>query len=168
MIRSILLAAFFCAAAFAQNQTLDSGADYGKAASTFPRIWKPYQSRFIPEPANGDPAPLQIVDGKLHLTLHKLIAAVISNNLTIASARIYPAIAQTDLLRARSGQSPRGVDMASIPSGVFAGAEGGSILGSAGGGGGAASNAGGITGGASAVNIRPSGVFDPTVSVSFS
>ncbi len=168
-MKLILIAALsFCAAALAQNQSPDVEPDYGHAAPVFPRIWKPYESRFVPEPANVDRARLEIADGKLHLTLHKLIAAVIANNLTIASARIYPAIAQTDLLRARSGQSPRGVDMASIPSGVFAGAEGGSILGSAGGGGGGGSNAGGITGGASAVNVRPSGVFDPSISVGFS
>ena len=77
-------------------------------------------------------------------------------------------MAQTDLLRARSGASPRGVDVSAIPSGVFAGAQGGSILGSAGGGGGGASNAGGITGAASQVTIGPSGVFDPTFSVNFS
>ena len=53
------------------------------------------------------------------------------------------------------------MDASTIPSGVFSGAEGGSILGTAGGGGGGSSNAGGITGSAGAVNIRPSGVFDP-------
>jgi outer membrane protein len=98
----------------------------------------------------------------------QLVEAVVENNLTVASARYYPAEAQTDLLRARSGASPRGVDVSVIPSGVFAGAQGGSILGTAGGGGGFSSNAGGITGAASQVQVRPSGVFDPTLSVSFS
>jgi outer membrane protein TolC len=98
----------------------------------------------------------------------QLVAAVVANNLTLAAARYYPPMAQTDLLRARSGASPRGVDASVIPSGVFAGAQGGSILGSASGGGGGASNAGGITGGASQVNIGPSGVFDPSFRVSFS
>jgi outer membrane protein TolC len=92
----------------------------------------------------------------------------VENNLAIASARYYPAEAQTDLTRARSGASPRGVDVSVIPSGVFAGAQGGSILGTAGGGGGGASNAGGITGAATAVNIRPAGLFDPTLGASFS
>jgi outer membrane protein TolC len=92
----------------------------------------------------------------------------VENNLTLASARYLPSIAQTDLLRARSGASPRGVDASQIPSGVFSGAEGGSILGTAGGAGGGSSNPGGITGSAGRVSIRPSGLFDPTVSFNFS
>ena len=108
-------------------------------------------------------------DGKLRLSLAQLVAAVVENNLTIASARYFPSIAQTDLLRARSGASPRGVDASEIPSGVFSGAEGGSILGTAGGGsGGGSSNPGGITGSAGRVSIRPSGLFDPTISVNVS
>ena len=51
---------------------------------------------------------------------------------------------------------------------MFAGAVGGSILGTAGGGGGGSSNPGGITGAAGRVSIRPSGLFDPSLSVSFS
>jgi hypothetical protein len=69
------------------------------------------------------------------MSMDLLVAAVVANSLAIASARYYPSIAQTDLLRARSGASPRGVDASQIPSAVFAGAEGGSILGTAGGGG---------------------------------
>ena len=82
---------------------------------------------------NSDSAPLTVEDGKLRLSMAQLVAAVVENNLTVASARYYPSIAQTDLLRARSGASPRGVDASVIPSGVFSGAEGGSILGTAGG-----------------------------------
>jgi outer membrane protein TolC len=146
-------------------------SDYSVPAKAFPSVLKPYQSRPVPEPvlSNAASAPLEVVDGKLRLSMAQLVTAVVENNLAVAGARYYPAAAQTDLMRARSGQSPRGVDQSTIPSGVFAGAVGGSILGGAGGGGGgAASNAGGITGGASQVALRPSGVFDPSVSASFS
>ncbi|HEY1754659.1 MAG TPA: TolC family protein [Bryobacteraceae bacterium] len=144
--------------------------DYSAAAKVFPNIIKPYVNRYVPEPnlSNAANVPLEVQDGKLRLSLAQVAAAVVQNNLTVAGARYYPAAAQTDLLRARSGQSPRGVDQSSIPSGVFAGATGSSILGSAGGGGGGASNAGGITGSASQVNVGPSGVFDPSFNVSFS
>jgi outer membrane protein TolC len=71
-------------------------------------------------------------------------------------------------MRARSGASPRGVDATTIPSGVFAGAEGGSILGTAGGSGGGSSNPGGITGSAGRVSISPSGLFDPSFRMSYS
>lgn len=145
--------------------------DYSVPAKVFPNILKPYVSRPVPEPVlvNAPNTPLEVREGKLRLSLAQVAAAVVQNNLTVAGARYYPAEAQVDLMRARSGQSPRGVDQASIPSGVFAGATGSSILGGGGGGGGGgASNAGGITGGASAVNIGPAGVFDPSLRVSFS
>ena len=144
--------------------------DYSVAAKVFPNVIKPYVNRYVPEAhiSNAANVPLEVQDGKLRLSMADVAAAVVQNNLTIAGARYYPAAAQTDLLRARSGQSPRGVDQSAIPSGVFAGATGSSILGSAGGGGGGASNAGGITGSASAVNVGPSGVFDPSLRVSFS
>jgi outer membrane protein len=144
--------------------------DYSVAAKVFPNVLKPYKLLRVPEPVltNAPNAPLEVQDGKLRLSLAQLVAAVVENNLTVAGARYYPAAAQTDLLRARSGQSPRGVDQSAIPSGVFAGATGSSILGSAAGGGGGASNAGGITGSASSVNVGPSGVFDPSLNVSFS
>ena len=121
-----------------------------------------------PSLTNSESARLEVQNGKLRLSMAQVIAAVIANNLTVAAARYFPGMAQTDLMRARSGNSPRGVDASVIPSAVFAGAVGGSILSSAGGGGGGASNAGGITGGASAVNIRPSGLFDPSLSFNFS
>jgi outer membrane protein len=161
----------WCGAAFIQAQPSSIAApDYSRAAEVFPRIYKPYKSLPVPEPdlANAATVPLTVEDGKLRLSMAQLVAAVVKNNLTIASARYYPSEAQTDLLRARSGASPRGVDVSVIPSGVFAGAQGGSILGTAGGGGSGSSNAGGITGSASQISIRPSGVFDPNFSASFS
>jgi outer membrane protein len=170
----IALAALASAcSALAQDQDHSSNValpDYSRPVPVFPRVYEPYRSREVPEPqlTNADSARLEVRDGKLRLSMAQVVAAVIANNLTVASARYYPSMAQTDLMRARSGASPRGVDVAVIPSVVFAGAEGGSILGTAGGSGGGASNAGGITGSASAVNIRPSGVFDPSISLNFS
>ncbi len=145
--------------------------DYTRAIKPFPSIFKPYEPRRIPSAAfrNSESVPLAVEDGKLRLSLAQLVAAVVENNLTIAAARYFPSIAQTDLLRARSGASPRGVDASVVPSGVFSGAEGGSILGTAGGGsGGGSSNPGGITGSAGRVSIRPSGLFDPTLSFNVS
>lgn len=141
------------------------------SAKPFPHIWRPYQFHPIPSVtlANGAPAPLALQNGQLNLSMQQLLAAVIGNNLTVANDRYYSAEAETDLLRARSGASPRGVDASVIPSSVFAGAVGGSILSSAGGfGGTGAAGAGSLTGAASAVFVRPAGVFDPTFSATFS
>jgi outer membrane protein len=144
--------------------------DYSVAAKVFPRVYEPYKSRPVPPAvlSNAPGGPLEVRDGKLRLSMAQVVAAVVQNNLTVAAARYYLPEARTDLMRARSGASPRGVDQSTIPSGVFAGAEGGSILGSAGGGGGGASNAGGITGAATSVRVGPAGTFDPTFTATFS
>ena len=144
--------------------------DYSMPAPPFPHIFRPYQSSRIPQPSLTGNDGLVVEDGKLRLSMEQLVRAVVENNLAIASARYYPSIAQTDLLRARSGSSPRGVDVSVVPNVIFAGAQGGSILGTAAGAGGPgfASNAGGINGAASQVFVRPSGLFDPTLSVALS
>lgn len=170
-ILCVALAAGVAGTVFAAESESPVLRDYTKPVRAFPFIYRPYLSWHVPFPnlANSANAPLAIQDGQLSLSIHQLLAAVVDNNLTIASARYFPSIAQTDLMRARSGASPRGVDVSQIPSGVFAGAQGGSILGTAGGGGGGgASNAGGITGAATPVVIRPAGLFDPTLSLNFS
>ena len=107
--------------------------DYSHAAQVFPRFWEPYRPRVVAEPllTNSSGAPLEVDGGKLRLSMAQVISAVVANNLAVAAARYYPGMAQTDLMRARSGASPRGVDASVIPSVVFAGAEGGSILSSA-------------------------------------
>ena len=160
-----LLCGFVCGA----QEPGPPATDYSRPAS-IRSIFKPYRWKPIagPDLSNAKDVPLAVQDGKLRLSMAQLVAAVVENNLTIASARYYPSIAQTDLLRARSGSSPRGVDASQIPSGVFAGAVGGSILSTAGGSGGGSSNPGGITGSAGRVNISPSGLFDPSLRLSFS
>jgi len=113
--------------------------------------------------------PSEPWSGSLRLSMAQLVAAVVENNLAIASARYNSSIAQTDLLRARSGASPRGVDMSHVPSVIFASAVGGSILSTAAGGAGAGtSSPGGITGSAGRVAIRPAGLFDPSLTMNFS
>jgi outer membrane protein len=169
MTRGFLLAVLCCACALQAQPPAPPLPDYSRPApvsSIFkPYLWHPIEGANL---MNSPDVPLVVEDGKLRLSMAQLVAAVVANNLTIASARYYPWIGQTDLMRARSGSSPRGVDATTIPSGVFAGAEGGSILGTAGGSGGGSSNPGGITGSAGRVSVSPSGVFDPTFRMSYS
>lgn len=164
-VAATLLAFGLLPAAMAQTD-----ADYSKAAGVFPHVWRPYLQPRLPDAnlSNAPVSPLDLADGKLRLSMAQLVQLVLENNLAVASARYYPRMAQTELLRARSGASPRGIDVSVIPSGVFAGAEGGSILSTAGGSGSGSSNAGGITGSAGRVSISPSGVFDPSLRVGFS
>src|SRR5580693_8919382 len=89
----------WCGAAFVQAQPSSVTPEYSRAAEVFPRIYKPYKSLPVPEPdlANAATVPLTVEDGKLRLSMAQLVAAVVKNNLTIASARYYPSEAQTDL-----------------------------------------------------------------------
>src|SRR5580704_8618193 len=105
----IRVALFWALATTAFAQTLP---DYTVGTRPFPRIWQPYMAPRIAEPelTNPNTQALTVEDGKLRLSMAQLVALVVENNLAVASARYFPSIAQTDLLRARSGASPRGVD----------------------------------------------------------
>ncbi len=72
---------------------------------------KVFKNPVIPEPslANSPRLDRLVREGKLYLSLSDAIALAIENNLDIASARYGPKIADTDLLRAKSGAQLRGV-----------------------------------------------------------
>jgi outer membrane protein TolC len=61
-------------------------------------------------------------DGKIYLSLSDAIALAIENNYDIAIARYNLDIADTDILRTKSGAAPLGV-----PSGLITGTQGGSV-----------------------------------------
>jgi outer membrane protein TolC len=107
-----------------------------------------------------------IQNGKLNLALADALALALENNLDIAVQRYVPEFSRSDLLRSQAGQSPRGFTGGNIPGGLTAGALGAGISGSGAGSG--VGSAGGITGGGGAVQVGPSGNFDPTLSVNFS
>jgi len=81
-------------------------------------------------------------DGKLYITLQDAIALALENNLDIAYARYYAPLAQTDVLRTKSGSPAQGVNASVVQStqGGFSGSSGGG----GGGGASAAAGAGGI------------------------
>ena len=107
-----------------------------------------------------------IDNGTLKLTLSDTLALAIENNLDIAVQRFVPEYSQTDLLRSKAGQSPRGFSGGSTPGGLTSGALGAGISGSGAGSG--VGSAGGITGGGGAVQVGSSGNFDPTLNINFS
>lgn len=134
----------------------------GKGPHIFPRIWSPYQQRSLPHPILENSPRLKslIHDGKLELSLSDALALTLENNLDIVVQRYVIPIAQTDVLRSKSGQAVRGFTGALYPSELNAGAIGAGVTNSGGTGG--TGNAGGITGGGGAVLVGPSGAFDPT------
>jgi outer membrane protein TolC len=105
-------------------------------------------------------------NGKLNLKLSDALALALENNLDIAVQRYIPEFSQTDLLRTKAGQSPRGFSGGTTPGGLTAGALGAGLSGSGAGSG--VGSAGGITGGGGAVQVGSSGNFDPTLTVNFS
>ena len=139
-----------------------------KGPSIFPRLWTPYQQRTLPHPilTNSPRLHTLIHNGKLELSLADALALTMENNLDIVVQRYVIPIADTDILRSKSGQAVRGFTGALYPSELNAGAIGAGVTNAGGTGG--TGNAGGITGGGGAVFIGPSGAFDPAVTFGFS
>jgi outer membrane protein len=107
-----------------------------------------------------------VKDGKIYLSLSDAIALAIENNFDIAIARYDLDIADTDILRAKTGTPPLGA-----PSGIVSGTQGGSetILSTGGGPGGTAGGSGGAGSGAAGLTLTTAGAgpapenFDPTL-----
>ena len=131
-------------------QTAASGINY----STGPGFRDVYKTPEVPEVdmANSPRLDQLIRAGKLYLSLSDAIALAIENNLDIAYARYGPRIADTDILRTKSGQQLRGVQtqISTLSTGQSA----------AGGGGGGGGDVSGITGRAGGVGGGAQGVGD--------
>ncbi len=105
-------------------------------------------------------------DGKIYLSLSDAIALAIEDNYDIAIARYDLDIADTDILRTRSGAAPLGA-----PSGLVTGTLGGSVstLATGGGPGGTTVGSGGAGSGVSGLTLTTAGAgpmpesLDPTV-----
>jgi len=95
-----------------------------------------------------------VKDGKIYLSLSDAIALAIENNYDIAIARYDLDIADTDILRTRTGQSPLGA-----PSGLITGTLGGSAstLSTGGGPGGTTVGSGGAGSGSSGLTLTTAG-----------
>ncbi len=143
--------------------------DYGKPQAHFPNPFAPYIPRTVGAPNLTNTARIDPImkDGKLMLSMNDAIALALENNLDIAIARYNLDIADTDLLRAKSGGTTRGVNTGVVQNtpGGGVGAIGSSTSGS--GAGGTSSGTGGAGSGTSGIVTSTSGVgsvvssFDP-------
>ena len=88
-----------------------TGVDYSKPAPLLPNPFARYMPREVPPPAFTNAPKLEdlIKNGKLVLSLDDAIAIAVADNLDIAVARYNLPIADTDILRTKSGGSPLGV-----------------------------------------------------------
>ena len=139
--------------ASAQNLT-----DYSKPTSHFPNPFGPYLVHQVPPPSFGNAPRIETLlkDGKLSLSLSDAVALALEDNLDLAIARFNLSIADTDIMRAKSGQSVRGV-----ATGLVQGTPGGGIGGFGTGAPGA--GPGGTSGGAGGAGTGASGLVQSTL-----
>ncbi|MGA9896881.1 MAG: TolC family protein, partial [Terriglobales bacterium] len=71
----------------------------------------PYVAHQVAPPSFGNTPRIETLlkDGKLRLSLSDAVVLALENNLDLAIARFNLSIADTDILRAKSGESVRGV-----------------------------------------------------------
>jgi outer membrane protein len=86
--------------------SMDSGARLQKGQPAFPNIFAPYNPLRIERPVlvNSPRVEHLVRDGKLMLSLEDAISLALENNLDISVQRYGPWIADTGVLRAKSGQ----------------------------------------------------------------
>ena len=79
--------------------------DYSKPVSAFPNVVRPYLPRHIPPPnlSNTSRIGQLMHDGKIMLSIDDAVALALENNLDIGIARYNLNIADTDILRSKSG-----------------------------------------------------------------
>jgi outer membrane protein len=129
-----------------------------KPSSHVPNLVAPYKAHSVPEPrvSNSPRIDSMMQDGKIMLSLEDAIALALENNLDLAIARYNLAIADTDVLRAKSGNAVRGV-----ATGLVQGTPGGGLGGFGSGAPGA--GAGGTSGGAGGAGSGASGLVQSTL-----
>ena len=146
----------------------DTGRDYTQPKSHFRNPLAPYTAIDVPLPklTNSERLATLLKDGKIYLSLADAVALGLENNFDIAIARLNLDIADTDILRAKSGATLRGVS-----TGLVTGTLGGAATTIAGGGGpgGTATATGGSGTGASGLVLSTNGGgplpynFDPAL-----
>ena len=138
---------------FALRDTL---RDYTRPKSHFKNPLAPYTAIDVPLPklTNSERLATLLKDGKIYLSLSDAVALGLENNFDIAIARLNLDIADTDILRAKSGTTLRGVS-----TGLVTGTLGGAATTIAGGGGpgGTATATGGSGTGASGLVLSTNG-----------
>jgi outer membrane protein len=135
--------------------------DYTKSAPIFPNVFGPYTPRHVPEPNMSNSGRVQqlVQDGKLMLSLNDAIALALENNLDLVIARYNLPIADTDILRTKSGAATRGVN-----TGVVQNTPGGGV-GSIGNTGLAGGGAGGTSAAAGGAGTGAGGIVSSTLGV---
>jgi outer membrane protein len=154
-VKVILSVAISLAAVAASAQNL---VDYSKPTRHLPNPVGPYLAHQVPPPSFGNTPRIETLlrEGKLRLSLSDAVTLALENNLDLAIARFNLSIADTDIMRAKSGEAVRGV-----ATGLVQGTPGGGVGGFGTGAPGA--GAGGTTGGAGGAGGGASGLVQSTL-----
>jgi len=133
--------------------------DYSKPRSHFPNPIAPYTPQHVAPPDLSNTTRINdlLRDGKLMLSIDDAVALALENNLDIAIARYNLNIADTDVVRAKSGAGILGVN-----AGVLQGTPGG---GAGGLGGQVGSGTGGTTAGAGGAGAGLGGLVGSTLGI---
>jgi outer membrane protein len=187
VLATLVLASFVSLAAFSQDAQQSGSTspsapqahafvvkDYSKPRAPFPNIIAPYSTRTVDPPNLTNTARIDQLmhDGKIMLSMDDAVALALENNLDIAIARYNLNIADTDILRTKSGANFLGVN-----SGIVQNTPGGGVGGLGGsvgtGAGGTAPASGGIGAGTNGLVNSTLGVgapitsFDPIITGTF-
>ncbi len=135
---------------------------YAEGKGYFPNPAAPYTGRSVAAPnfANTGRIDSLVRDGKLMLSMNDAIALALENNLDLAIARYNLPIADTDILRSKSGSAVRGVN-----TGVVQGTPGGTGTGVTGGAGATGGGAGGTSAAAGGAGTGAAGIVSSTLGV---
>jgi outer membrane protein len=137
--------------------------DFSKPKSHFPNPVAPYTPREIapPDLSNSPTIDRLVRDGKIYLSMDDAVALALENNLDIAIQRYNLGIADTDVLRAKSGAN----QFLGVNSGIVQNTPGGGVGGLSGsvgsGPGGTSTGTGGI--GAGSLGITSTEGLGPTI-----
>jgi outer membrane protein len=140
--------------------------DYSKPRSAFPNLVAPYRPQSVPPPNLTNTSRIEqlMQDGKIMLSMDDAVALALENNLDIGIARYNLNIADTDVLRAKSGAN----NFLGANSGIVQNTPGGGIGGLGGqvgsGTGGTSAAAGGIGAGTNGLVSSSLGLGSPITS----
>jgi outer membrane protein TolC len=105
IVRTLAAVTLLALAAAPAARAQEKPRDYSKQPAAFPDITAPYRTIAVPPPSlvNTPRVEQLISDGKLQLSLQDAISLALENNLDISVSRYTPWLAETDVLRTRSG-----------------------------------------------------------------
>ena len=134
--------------------------DYTKPHHAFPNVIAPYMPSQVPAPdlSNTQRINQLLRDGKIYLSMDDAVAIALENNLDIGIARYNMGIADTEVLRAKSGAN----NFFGVPTGIVQNTPGGGVGGLSGT---VGSGPGGTTAGAGGIGAGTNGLVSTTLGI---